>query len=155
MSRTCAEPSFPASASGLGPSVLLSVLLSVFASVLLSMLRSAEAGKVGSGAVGRVGVTRGPAFSLPWRPALAIAQDKGETGEKREEQRSLTGQKAEPLGMKFTLFLSGQEKRGKPLDLQDLKTTQVLLIQLFGFKSSLSYITVSFNVLLRGHETLH
>ena len=40
--------------------------------------------------------------------------------EKKEEQRSLTGQKAEPLGMKFTLFLSGQEKRGKPFDLQDL-----------------------------------
>lgn len=42
-------------------------------------------------------------------------------GEKREEQRSLTGQKAEPLGMKFTLFLSGHEKRGKPFDLPDLE----------------------------------
>lgn len=54
-------------------------------------------------------------------------QDKGETGEKREEQRSLTGQKAEPLGMKFTLFLSGHEKRGKPFDLPDLKTKEVEL----------------------------
>lgn len=51
----------------------------------------------------------------------------GEMGEKREEQRSLTGQKAEPLGIKFTLFLSGQEKRGKPFDLPDLKTTESAL----------------------------
>lgn len=28
------------------------------------------------------------------------------------EPGSLTGQKAEPVGMKLTLFLSGQEKRG-------------------------------------------
>lgn len=48
-------------------------------------------------------------------------------GEKREEQRSLTGQKAEPLGMKFTLFLSGHEKRGKPFDLPDLRTKEVEL----------------------------
>lgn len=53
MRRRCAEPSFPASVSGLW----LSVLLSVLASVLLSVLQSVEAGKVGSGAVGRVGVT--------------------------------------------------------------------------------------------------
>lgn len=53
---------------------------------------------------------------------MAEEQDNGETGEKREEQRSLTGQKAEPLGMKFTLFLSGHEKRGKPFDLPDLTT---------------------------------
>lgn len=56
MRSTCAEPSFPASASGLG----LSMLLSVFVPVLVSVLRSAEAGKVasgGGGAVGRVGVT--------------------------------------------------------------------------------------------------
>ncbi len=52
-------------------------------------------------------------------------QGKGETGEKREEQRSLTGQNAEPLGMKFTLFLSGQEKRGKPFDLPDLEKKEV------------------------------
>lgn len=39
----------------------------------------------------------------------------------------MTGQKAEPLGMKFTLFLSGHEKRGKPFDLPDLKTTEVEL----------------------------
>lgn len=42
-------------------------------------------------------------------------------GENSEEQRSLTGQKAEPLGMKFTLFLSGHENRGKPFDLPELK----------------------------------
>lgn len=53
MRRTCAEPSVPTSASGLR----LSVLLSVFKRVLLSVLRSREPGKVGSGAVGRVGVT--------------------------------------------------------------------------------------------------
>lgn len=46
----------------------------------------------------------------------------GEMGENRVEQRSLTGQKAEPLGMKFTLFLSGHEKRGKPFDRPDLET---------------------------------
>lgn len=51
----------------------------------------------------------------------------GETGEKREEQKSLTGQKAEPLGKKFTLFLSGHENRGKPFDLPDLKRTEVVL----------------------------
>lgn len=53
MRSTCAEPSFPTSASGLW----LSVLLSVFMPVLVSVLQSAEAGKVASGAVGRVGVT--------------------------------------------------------------------------------------------------
>lgn len=58
---------------------------------------------------------------MPWRPGLAEGLEEGEMGEKREEQRSLTGQKAEPLGMKFTLFLSGHEKRGKPFDLPDLK----------------------------------
>lgn len=53
MRRTCAEASFPASVSGLW----LSVLLSVLASELLSVLQSMEVGKVGSGALGRVGVT--------------------------------------------------------------------------------------------------
>lgn len=33
----------------------------------------------------------------------------------------LTGQKAEPVGLKFTLFLSGQEKRGVVEDCLDLK----------------------------------
>ena len=60
---------------------------------------------------------------------MAEEQDEGETGEKREVQRSLTGQKADPLGMKFTLFLSGHEKRGKPFDLPDLKT------RAFGFNT--------------------
>lgn len=45
MRNTCAEASFPASASALWPSVLLLPLL------------SAEAGQVASGASGRVGVT--------------------------------------------------------------------------------------------------
>lgn len=49
MRNTCAEPSFPTPASGLWLSVLLPVLVSVLLSV--------EAGKVASGAVGRVGVT--------------------------------------------------------------------------------------------------
>lgn len=49
MSSTCAEPSLPTSASGLW--------LSVFTPVLLSVLQSAEAGKVGRGALGRAEVT--------------------------------------------------------------------------------------------------
>lgn len=32
------------------------------------------------------------------------------------EPGSLTGQNAEPVGMKLTLFLSGQEKRGTDAD---------------------------------------
>lgn len=48
MRSTCAEPSFPMSASGLWLSVLLFVLMPV----LVSVLQSAEAGKVASGAVG-------------------------------------------------------------------------------------------------------
>lgn len=51
-------------------------------------------------------------------------QEEGDMGENKEEQRSLTGQKAEPLGIKFTLFLSGHEKRGKPFDFPDLRTTK-------------------------------
>lgn len=53
MRSTCAEPSFPTSASGLW----LSVLFSVFTPVLAWVLQSAEARKVACGAVGRVGVT--------------------------------------------------------------------------------------------------
>jgi hypothetical protein len=56
----------------------------------------------------------GHVLLLAWRPGL------GDVVVKWEEQRSLTGQKAEPLGMKFTLFLSGHEKRGKPLETPDL-----------------------------------
>lgn len=37
--------------------------------------------------------------------------------DRRLEKGIFTGQNAEPVGVKFTLFLSGQEKRGKPLDL--------------------------------------
>lgn len=36
------------------------------------------------------------------------------------EPGSLTGQKAEPVGMKLTLFLSGQEKRGTDADVDCL-----------------------------------
>lgn len=109
MRSTCVELSVPASVSGLW--------LSVRVPVLVSALQSAEARKVGSGAVGAVGVAWGPGVAAEEEEE---GQVKGETGEKREEQRSLTGQKADPLGMKFTLFLSGQEKRGKPFDLRDL-----------------------------------
>lgn len=38
----------------------------------------------------------------------------------KEEPGSLTGQKAEPVGMKFTLFLSGQEKSGGAAACRDL-----------------------------------
>ena len=51
-------------------------------------------------------------WSAVWGPTAPSLEDR------RAEQGIFTGQKAEPVGMKFTLFLSGQEKRGKPLDLQ-------------------------------------
>lgn len=53
MRSTCAEPSFPTSASGLW----LSLLLSEFALLLESVLLSVEVAKVASGAMARVGVT--------------------------------------------------------------------------------------------------
>lgn len=37
------------------------------------------------------------------------------------EPGSLTGQNAEPVGMKLTLFLSGQEKRGTDADVDCLE----------------------------------
>lgn len=94
---------------------------------------------------------------MPWRPGLAEEQDEGETGEKREEQRSLTGQKAEPLGMKFTLFLSGHEKRGKPFDLPDLKTKQYLwllfcILMIIQIKYKLFILHNSFGLIPATHN---
>lgn len=99
------------------------MLLSEFTPPLESVLLSVEDEKVASGTVGILGATCDPELLLPWKPELMDVQEEGETGEKREEQKSLTGQKAEPLGMKFTLFLSGHENRGKPFDLPDLRRT--------------------------------
>lgn len=113
MRNTCTEPSFPTSELGFWPSV--------FTPAPRSVLLPVEAGKVASGAVGRVAVNGVLGLSLTWRPGLIEEHDEWEMGEKREEHRSFTGQKAEPLGMKLTLFLSGHEKRGKPFDLPDLK----------------------------------
>lgn len=44
--------------------------------------------------------------------AAAAAPGSSAVGGKGSEPGSLTGQKAEPVGMKLTLFLSGQEKSG-------------------------------------------
>lgn len=44
-----------------------------------------------------------------------------EAGVRCREPGSLTGQKAEPVGMKLTLFLSGQEKRGTDADVDCLE----------------------------------
>lgn len=43
----------------------------------------------------------------PWGSASS-----SEAGVRCSDPASLTGQKAEPVGMKLTLFLSGQEKSG-------------------------------------------
>lgn len=115
----------PRSASGLW--------LSVF------MMRSAEAG--GGGAVGGPCVSWSPGLPLLWRLRVAEEQEDVGTGEKMEEQRSLTGQKAEPWGMKFTLFLSGHEKRGKPFDLRDLEVEEEVRLSLFSLSSSPVYTT--------------
>lgn len=104
--------------------VWLPVLLSAFTPPLLL---SVEDEKAAGGAVGTLGAPCGPEPLLPRKPGPTEVQEEGEMGEKREEQRSLTGQKAEPLGMKFTLFLSGHEKRGKPFDLPDLQRTEAML----------------------------
>lgn len=103
--------------SGLRLSVLFSVLVSVPVSELLTMsVPIDELQLVEARVVELLGVmaSSGHVLPFPWRPGL------GEVVVKWEEQRSLTGQKAEPLGMKFTLFLSGHEKRGKPLETPDL-----------------------------------
>lgn len=42
----------------------------------------------------------------------ASSSSGSEAGARCSDPGSLTGQKAEPVGMKLTLFLSGQEKRG-------------------------------------------
>lgn len=105
--------------SGLRLSVLFSVLVSMPTPVseLLTMsVPIDELQLVEARVVELLGVmaSSGHVLPFPWRPGL------GEVVVKWEEQRSLTGQKAEPLGMKFTLFLSGHEKRGKPLETPDL-----------------------------------
>lgn len=52
----------------------------------------------------------------PWRsdvdPASASSSSGSEAGVRCSDPGSLTGQKAEPVGMKLTLFLSGQENSG-------------------------------------------
>lgn len=126
MRSTCAEPSLPTSAS----EFWLSVPPFDVTSPLRSALPSAKAEKEAGGSAA---VSWAPGLLLLWRPGLTE-----EMGEKREEQRSLTGQKAEPRGMKFTLFLSGQEKRGKPFEVPDLKnnkTNDSFLFQTFGYFS--------------------
>lgn len=97
MRSTCAEPSLPASASEFWQSVPPLDVTSPLGSVLPA---------AGTGA------------AVGWGPGMLTEET---VGGKREEQRSLTGQKAEPRGMKFTLFLSGQENRGKPFEVPDLK----------------------------------
>lgn len=46
----------------------------------------------------------------------ASSSSGSEAGVRCSDPGSLTGQKAEPVGMKLTLFLSGQEKSGSPTD---------------------------------------
>lgn len=111
--------------SGLRLSVLFSVLVSVPVSELLTMsVPIDEFQLVEARVVELAGVmaSSGHVLPLPWRPGL------GEVVVKWEEQRSLTGQKAEPLGMKFTLFLSGHEKRGKPLETPDTISSNTLTL---------------------------
>lgn len=56
------------------------------------------------------------AKEAPWRsavdPASASSSSGSEAGVRCSGPGSLTGQKAEPVGMKLTLFLSGQENSG-------------------------------------------
>lgn len=48
-----------------------------------------------------------PGFWAELGEFLSISSEAGKRG-----PRSFTGQKADPVGMKLTLFLSGHEKRG-------------------------------------------
>lgn len=63
----------------------------------------------------------------PWgseaEPASALSSSSSgsEAGVRCREPGSLTGQNAEPVGMKLTLFLSGQEKRGTDADVDCLE----------------------------------
>lgn len=47
---------------------------------------------------------------------LSSSSSGSEAGVRCREPGSLTGQNAEPVGMKLTLFLSGQEKSGTDAD---------------------------------------
>lgn len=53
--------------------------------------------------------------------ALSSSSSGSEAGMRCREPGSLTGQNAEPVGMKLTLFLSGQEKRGTDADVDCLE----------------------------------
>lgn len=73
-----------------------------------------------------------------------------------KEPGSLTGQKAEPVGMKFTLFLSGQEKRGADVDCLELHKnmfsgikggSRVLRKFSISIKASIPHFLKSFNLL--------
>lgn len=52
---------------------------------------------------------------------LSSSSSGSEAGVRCREPGSLTGQNAEPVGMKLTLFLSGQEKRGTDADVDCLE----------------------------------
>lgn len=52
---------------------------------------------------------------------LSSSPSGSEAGVRCREPGSLTGQNAEPVGMKLTLFLSGQEKRGTDADVDCLE----------------------------------
>lgn len=52
---------------------------------------------------------------------LSSSSSGSEAGVRCREPGSLTGQNAEPVGMKLTLFLSGQEKRGADADVDCLE----------------------------------
>lgn len=67
-------------------------------------------------------------MGAPWSEAapqgaeLPVASTCGpEAGIRCREPGSLTGQNAEPVEMKLTLFLSGQEKRGADADVDCLE----------------------------------
>lgn len=62
------------------------------------------------------------ADAAPWAPELGPASGpSSEAGVRCRAPGSLTGQNAEPVGMKLTLFLSGQEKRGTDADVDCLE----------------------------------
>lgn len=59
--------------------------------------------------------------------AAAPASRSSAVGGKGSEPGSLTGQKAEPVGMKLTLFLSGHEKCGAEADADCLELSSKAL----------------------------
>lgn len=52
---------------------------------------------------------------------LSSSSSGSKAGVRCREPGNLTGQNAEPVGMKLTLFLSGQEKRGTDEDVDCLE----------------------------------